>query len=581
MMVLDDMYNWMDGVLSEKIPSGDKMYKGIKRHFDWMENKDFPYFFNESAAIEYIQFLQQMRFVEGTVAGQNFLLAPFQKLIVGSLFGWQEKDTGKRQFTDSYLQVAKKNAKTTLGGAILLTSFYKDPERRAQYTFCATSRDQANIAFNTTVALAREFAFEYEDVESVTAFYANSLQRSDTGSYMRSISKDAKNVEGRGTYIAFADERHLHDSDSVINNVMSGQAIEYNNNNLMIRATTAGNSIMGVCHQFYINVASKVLDGIVTDDNLFIFIAEMNEQDWSDLEALWRKGWPDDRHGNPLDLPIWQKANPNCPVCPSLKFLRKQFERAMVQGGKKIIDVKTKHANMWCSTAVSWMSDELFMKGAEPEFQIEDTYGMEAYIGLDLSRTTDLSVVFLNVVDRKEDGKDIHYAIPFIFIPETKMNEEEDKVDYAKWAMEGVVIVAGEKNIDDRIVEEKILWIIETWNVKCMRYDVALVNRLINSLKEKVSTEIKPIPQSYAALTPPTSELEKIIAENRLRHNGHPAYRWMFSNVFLDQKGDYKKITKQKCISKVDAPVAHVFALGGYIFKEPEEELEAPTIIVL
>jgi len=375
----------------------------------------------------------------------------------------------------------------------------------------------------------------------------------------------------------------------VINNVSSGQAIAYHDNNLLIRATTAGNTIMGACHRFYINVVSKVLQGIIEDDNLFIMVTEMTKSDWNKLEKLYKLGWPDDRKGVPKDLPIWQISNPNCPVQPTLQFLRKQFHQAMIQGGKKKIDVMTKHGNIWCSTAVNWVDDDIYMKGAEPKFKIEDTFGMDVFIGVDLARTTDLAAVVVVAVDRKEDGKDIYYVIPYIFIPESKMKvdpeanlqSDSDHVDYAKWAMEEHLIVAGETDIDDEIVEEKILWIIETWNVISMNYDPALMNRLIKSIKNKVSTPLKSISQSYAKLSPPTKLLERLVVTERLRHNGHPVLRWTFSNVMPSFKGDYVKISKEKCIAKVDPVVALVHALAGDIFEESEKPKAAPEVIIL
>jgi len=574
------LHKWIDDVQSNKLKISDNAKKCVMRHISDLERTDDLFYYNHDIAMKYINFIEKMKFTEGSVAGQFFKLNPDQQFIVAMIFGWREKDTDKRRFTDAYLQMAKKSAKTTLGCAIALAMFYLDPEMRAQYYFAATSRDQANIAFNTSISLAQQFAIEYEDVDDCTAFRANSLQRTDTGSFMRSISKAAGNVEGRGAYFCFGDEYHLHISDEVINNVSSGSALAYKDNSLLIRATTAGNSIMGACHVFLLNVALKVIDGIIDHDRLFVYIADFEEKDWEDLKKLYHKGWPSTPDGTPKDLAIWKKANPNCPVCPELKFLREKFHEAMIQGGKKEIDVKTKHGNMWCSTAVTWISDDIYMRGSMPTFKEEDTYGMTANVGIDLARTTDIASVVVDVIQPMPGEKDIHYLIPFFFIPEAKLNDVNDRVDYAKWAMEGHVIVAGTTDIDDEIIEEKIMWILKKWNINAIVYDPALVNRLINSIKTKTSVKVRPISQGYTALTPPTKELRRLILSNRIRHNGHPVMRWMMSNVYVQEKGDYIKITKEKCINKVDGPVSWVFALGGYIF-EKEEKKNAPVAMVV
>jgi len=46
---------------------------------------------------------------------------------------------------------------------------------------------------------------------------------------------------------------------------------------------------------------------------------------------------------------------------------------------------------------------------------------------------------------------------------------EEDGVDYAKFVMEGHMTVAGEESVDDRIIEAKILEIIEKWVVNSIK----------------------------------------------------------------------------------------------------------------
>ena len=64
-------------------------------------------------------------------SGEPFRLLPWQKFVVGSLYGWLTAD-GSRRFRSGFVECAKGAGKTPLSAALMLYAFREDSERAAE-----------------------------------------------------------------------------------------------------------------------------------------------------------------------------------------------------------------------------------------------------------------------------------------------------------------------------------------------------------------------------------------------------------------------------------------------------------------
>ena len=72
------------------------------------------YYFDKDAAIRAISFIEKFcSHTKGELTGKPFLLEDWQKEIVGSIFGWKNKDTDLRKYRTVFIEVPRKNGKTT------------------------------------------------------------------------------------------------------------------------------------------------------------------------------------------------------------------------------------------------------------------------------------------------------------------------------------------------------------------------------------------------------------------------------------------------------------------------------------
>ena len=135
---------------AEKIKSGElvackKIKQAVERYFNDLNNPD--YFFDKSAVDKFLAFSKLCPHVKGHLRGQPIILSDWQVFLFANILGFKRKDTGLRKYRSAYVQVARKNAKSTI--AAILDNWFLVMEGGQQdiYT-AAVSRDQARIVFD-------------------------------------------------------------------------------------------------------------------------------------------------------------------------------------------------------------------------------------------------------------------------------------------------------------------------------------------------------------------------------------------------------------------------------------------------
>jgi phage terminase large subunit-like protein len=104
------------------------------------------YYFDRDAADHVCDFVEAfLKHSTGRWAAKPFVLEPWQRDFLSRLYGWMRPD-GTRRFREAYLEVPKKNGKSTLFAAIALYGIFEEPG--AEVYLGAMTRKQARIIFN-------------------------------------------------------------------------------------------------------------------------------------------------------------------------------------------------------------------------------------------------------------------------------------------------------------------------------------------------------------------------------------------------------------------------------------------------
>ena len=288
-----------------------------------MENPTPEFHFDENAANIAVLFFERfLHHSKGEWAGRPFQLEQWQKdQVIRPLFGWKRAD-GTRRYRRAYIEIPRKNGKSTLGAAIALALLYIDSEPGAEVYSAASDREQAAIVFNE----ARAMVETSPELLRRSKPFRRSIVVPGTRSSYRVLSADAPHQHGLNAHGIVFDELHTQPDRELwdVLNTSTGARRQP----LVVMLTTAGYDRESICWEQH-EYARQILQGIVQDDSFFACIYGAEESD----------DW--------LDPATWRKANPNLGVTISLDYLEGEARRAQISPAYQNT-FRRLHLNQWC-----------------------------------------------------------------------------------------------------------------------------------------------------------------------------------------------------------------------------------------
>ena len=480
----------------------------------------------------------------GKFEGIEFELLPWQKFIVGSLFGWYGSDTFRR-FRSAYIETGKGSGKSPLAAGIGMKGLVADAEQRAEIYSAATKKDQAMILFRDAVAMVDQSPELSKRLQkSGTGEKCWNLAYIQAGSFFRPISSD-DGQSGPRPHIALIDELHEHKTNVVVEMLRAGT--KSRRQALIFMITNSGSSLTGPCWGYH-EYGAQVAKGDRTDDAFFSYICGLDEDD------------------DPFkDEACWPKSNPSLQDAdlPGYKYIREQVTEARGMPGKEAM-VRRLNFCQWTGAESPWLSHEIW-KGAYRDFSIDDLRGRRAVVGLDLSSTTDLTgLVFLvEPVEEAEPWK----IVPFGWLPEIGLEEKakKDSVPYVQWRAEGFLDTTPGRAISKRMILQKLSGMCDFFEIIEVAYDRWRIEDLLAMAgDEGISLpKMKPFGQGYKDMSPAVESFEQMLLNGNLVHNGHKLLTWCAGNAVIEQDGaENRKLSKEKATGRIDLIVAAVMAAG-------------------
>ncbi|MBL4808213.1 MAG: terminase, partial [Rhodobacteraceae bacterium] len=465
-------------VIRENIIAGELVHLACHRHLDDLESAgERGLYFDCEAANREIKFARLLNHTTGDLAGTPFILQPWQVFRHGSIFGWKYIATGKRRFRSSYHQVAKKNGKTTDTAVPMIYAMLMDGEAAPQGFAAATTRDQAGLLFTEVSRMIKG-----SQIGPLFDIQRHSIECPATNGIIKSLSRDGGAADGINPHFAAMDELHRwqdRELAEVVRNSMiaRSQPIEW-----MI--TTAGASKQSYCGEVR-RYAENVLRGRVQDDSFFAYVAEPPET------------------ADPGDPKTWAMGNPNLNVSVPEEQLKRFYNEACAITGR-MPNFRRLHLNLWTEGANNWIAPDVW-DAAGGKLNIEDFFGMDAWAGLDLSSTTDLSALAIAI---PKNGA--IYLFVFTFFPIGPKNflhrAQTENKDFISWKDEGWLLIHDDAGaIDEDKIIEKILWVMEKFNLKELAFDPHGMASMKKALR-KSKVPMLEHRQGFLSMSPPMKE---------------------------------------------------------------------------
>jgi len=507
--------------------------------------KEQKYYFDKEAADKSVRFIERyLTHAKGELGGKPFILEDWQKNeIIHPIFGMKHKDTGLRRYRTAFIFLPRKNGKSTLAAAIILTLMFVDNEVGAEYYSAANDREQAKLVFDC----AKSMVENSKDLSTYLEVFKNSLVYNAKGSFYKAISRESGTKHGFNVSAAIYDELHAMKSGEAENlyqvlETATGSRREP----LMIAITTAGFDTASECYKMY-SYAKRVQEGSVVDDAFLPVIYEADVED--DIQ----------------DPKTWAKANPNYGISLKKEYMKREALKAATLPSYENI-FRRLHLNEWTGSDVRWISDDLWT-ACDDTIDESKLIDYPCWGGLDLASVRDLtSLVLIWNVDDKYIYK--HWT----FVPEDKVHQRsggKDGVSYLEWS-DILEITAG--NVTDYdYVQVKLMQLNEQYNIQSIAFDRYNSSQLVLNLIDE-GFKMSPFGQGFVSMNPPTKALEAKILQKEVVHNNCPVLRWQIGNVQLGQNsaGDVKPV-KDKAKDKIDTIVAMIMATGEMLFSEREK----------
>ena len=538
------VHRYAEQVVAGKVVAGSAVRAACERHLrDLAAQPARGFYFDEKAAAHAIEFFSYLKHSKGEWAGERFTLEAWQCFIVGCLFGWMEK-TGVRRFTHAYIEVPRKNGKSTLAAGVGLYLFAADGEPGAEVYTAGTKRDQARIPHGEAIRMVKKS----RSLRQRIRIRRDNLSIEGTASKYEPLGADQGTDDGLNPHGAIIDELHAHKTSGVVDVLTS--ALGARRQPLIFRITTAGYDQYSVCREEHEH-SEAVLNRTIEDDSWFAYIATIDEGDnWASPKS-------------------WRKANPNYGVSVRPSYLRDECARAKQMPSRQNT-FRRLHLDEWTAQEERWIPLEMWDATAgivEPaKLRARECYG-----GLDLSSTTDLTAFLLDFPPEEDGG--LQPVLPFFWLPGDDLVErsKRDRVPYDQWVREGLIQLTEGNVVDYDAVRKEINRLGELYDIREIAFDRWGAHQVSQDLDADGFTVV-PMGQGYVSMSPPTKEFEKLVLSARICHGGHKVLRWMADCVTVrrDPHDNMKPVKpdRRKSSKRIDGIVALIMALDRAIRHE-------------
>ena len=538
-------------VVAGKIPAGRFVKAACERQIEDLKRwkaKAAPYQFDRARAAKVCRFIELLPHIKGPKAGELIVLEPWQIFILTTVFGWVKAD-GTRRFRRVYIEVPRGNGKSALSSGAGLYMLCADNEGGAEVYSFATTRDQAKIVFGDAQNMARRTSgLKAHFGVDVNAHNINVLR---TASKFEARSAEGSTLDGLNTHFACVDELHAHKTRAVYDVVET--SIGKRAQSLLWVITTAGSNRAGICYEVR-SFVTKVLAGVAKDESQFGIVFGLDDgDDWTTEEAL-------------------LKANPNWGISVMPEVLLPLQAKAMTMPSAAN-NFKTKHLNEWVNADTAWMDMRAWDACKEPSLDPEQFAGEPAWIALDLASKVDIAAK-VSLHTREIDGKVHYFVFGQYYLPRDTVDRGENS-QYQGWESMGLLTVTDGAVIDFAVIEDDLLADCSKFEVREVPYDPFQATQLSTRMAAQgvPMVEMRPTVLNFSE---PMKQLEALVLQGRLHHNGDPVLTWMMSNVVahMDAKDNiYPR--KERPENKIDGVVALIMALGRALANvEPRQNID-------
>lgn len=470
---------------------------------------------------------------KGQWAGKPFILTEWQREnIIWPLFGWVRED-GTRRFRRTYIEIPKKNYKSTTASGIGLYMECFDEEAGAEVYSLGADKDQARVVHNEAINMveASDELKRFLQINRTTG----TIAFEQTRSVYRALSGAIRGKHGLNIHCAIADELHEWHGDELWNSIKYG--FRARRQPLLLVITNAGDNKDSVCGAQH-DKARAILDGKLFDESFFALICSASREEAIDELEEVRKG--------ATELPVARRCNPGLGHVISERDVLDEVRDAL-QTPSELPNLLRLTYSVWVAGGEPWLdygawqkshdeaAGKLWYNGERWQYTGDMLRGQGCAGGLDLSKSKDFTA-FTFVFPSK--SMDEYWQLPMFWLPEVTAEHRAALEDYDKWAEAGWLRLLPGEVVDYDAVFEDIIQVAKDFDLRQILYDPWNCEPMRQRF-ERAGIFCAQFQQSIRNFANPTAEYERLLLEGKLHHCGNEVMTWQASHV--EVKADQNK----------------------------------------
>lgn len=491
---------------------------------------------------------------------------PWLREFVMAVFGAEDPETGRRHINEFMLMVSKKNAKSTIAAAIMLTALLMNWRQSAELLILSPTKEIADNSYKPI----RDFIKADEELSALLKVqdYFRTITHLETGATLKVVAADSDTVSGKKASFVFVDELHEFGKQAKASNMLleATGGLASRPEGFVIYATTQSAEPPAGVFKSKLDYARKVRDGRVNDRKFLPVIYE--------FPAAMLKS------GAARDLANAYVTNPNWGASVDIERITQLHSQAKEGGEQEFKEFLAKHLNIeiglslrsdrwagadyWESagSAQELVSLDALLARSEVVTAGIDGGGLDDLLGLTLigrCRETRKWLAWFHswaheiALERRKE-----------IAPRLRDFEKEGDLTIVKTPGEDVEQVA---DIICRVRDEGLLP-----EEKAIGVDVAGIGDIVDELTTEergiTMAQIIGVSQGWK-LNGAIKTAERKLAGGELIHAGRPMMAWCVGNARTVQVGNAVSITKQASGScKID-PLMSMFSATSLMALNP------------
>jgi phage terminase large subunit-like protein len=453
---------------------------------------------------------------------------------VSTVFGAYDSESGRRLISEFFLFVAKKNSKSTLAAALMLTCLIRNWRDSAEFLILAPTVEIAQNSFYP----ARDMVNADEELSDLMHVqdHLRQITHRGTRAMLKVVAADNETVGGKKATGILIDEAWLFgkrpNAENMLREACGGLASRPEGFVIYL-STQSDEAPAGVFKQ-KLDYARGVRDGRIDDNRFLPVIYEFPDS------ALKEK-----QH---LDPKYFYVTNPNLGASVDEEFLKREFKKAEEQGEESMRGFLAKHLNVEMGMNLKthrWAGADFWEEAAgKVTLDLILERSEVVVIGIDGGGLDDL--LGLAVIGRDAETGGWYLFTRAWCNPIALERRKSEAARYRDFQKDGDLIIVEEIGQDVQQVGDIVMQCENAGLLDRIGVDPVGIGDIVDEVQARgiEHDRVVGIPQGWR-LSGAIKTLERRVAEKTVTHGGQPLMTWCVGNARVEPRGNAIIITKQ------------------------------------